>query len=257
MYARGNVAPTPAAAHARTMFIEVEATPNPDSLKFVPEESLLEDGSAGQVRVEPLAWLAAVPTSWSSPPLAQHFFSKQDARTCKLARDVLGIPHVTSVFVGGSFISVNKSEVAQWDAIRALVLHHMLEHLESGDPLFSTPPPTDAAHVITEDDDEVVAAIKDLMETRIRPAVQEDGGDIFLAGWDAATGTVKVRMAGSCVGCPSSTITLRNGVEAMLPHYVPEVQAIEAVEEGAAPQPPSPTGGVRVDFSNEGSGPIR
>ncbi|CAE7914335.1 NIFU5, partial [Symbiodinium sp. KB8] len=208
---------------SRGIFVEVEATPNPDSLKFVPNEPLMEE-----------------------------------ARSSKLVRELLRIPHVSSVFVSPTFLSVNKSEAVPWDAVRALVLHHMLEHFESGEPLLTELPAPDAAHMANEEDDEVVAAIKELMETRLRPAVQEDGGDIFLHSWDAVTGTVTVRMAGSCVGCPSSTVTLRNGVETMLKHYVPEVQAIEAVEgaaEGAPPPPP--TLEERLEAAGVPSGPVR
>ena len=204
------------ALSCRTMFIKVDSTPNPDALKFIPEAPLVDDESF----------------------TGQHYRTVADARNSKLVRELLRVPGISSVFVSRDFISVNKSEHTQWDAVRAMVLHLMLEHLddeEEGGGILQELPPVDSAHVVQDEDDEIVAAIKELMETRIRPAVQEDGGDIFFVSWDEGTGTVRVRMAGSCVGCPSSTVTLRNGVENMLQHYVPEVEAIEAVDEDGIP----------------------
>ncbi len=147
------------------------------------------------------------------------------------------------MFLGKDFISVNKQEDISWTPLKPIVLDAILDayaELDSkGTPLVEAPKDaavakdgsgapasSEAAH---EEDDEVVAMIKELLETRIRPAVQEDGGDIFYVAFDHDTGVVKVRMAGSCVGCPSSTATLRNGVENMLMHYIPEVRGIEQV----------------------------
>eukprot|EP01138_Halocafeteria_seosinensis_P010531 gb/GECG01010753.1/.p1 GENE.gb/GECG01010753.1/~~gb/GECG01010753.1/.p1 ORF type:complete len:314 (+),score=53.49 gb/GECG01010753.1/:1-942(+) len=193
----------------RGIFVEVEQTPNPDSMKFIPDE--------GEV----------LPEEYGS---SMHFSSLHDAKGSKLVRQILKIPHVTSVFLTNEFISVNKEEEADWDAVRTLVLHAILDHYAEGGPIV-TDAPVESDTAIQEGDSEIVATVKELLETRIRPAIQEDGGDIFYAGFDEDTNIVRVKMAGSCVGCPSSTVTLRNGVENMLKHYVPEVEGIEQVTE--------------------------
>jgi NFU1 iron-sulfur cluster scaffold homolog, mitochondrial len=142
---------------------------------------------------------------------------------------------VTGVFLGRDFISVNKSEQAQWEDIRPLILSTIMDALNSGKPILEGPAPgtdaSSASSMADDDDDEVVAMVKELIDTRIRPAVQEDGGDIFFVHFDHETGIVQLKMAGSCKGCPSSTATLRGGVESMLRHYIPEVEGIVEVEE--------------------------
>lgn len=141
---------------------------------------------------------------------------------------------MTGVFFGREFISINKKESVNWAPLKPIILDAIMDAFNEmetkGTPIIieTEPKPTDTQ--IQPEDDEVVAMIKELLETRIRPAVQEDGGDIFYEGFDPDTGIVKLRMAGSCVGCPSSTATLRGGVENMLMHYIPEVRGIEQVE---------------------------
>jgi len=125
---------------------------------------------------------------------------------------------------------MGKRAEANWGHIRTLVFSAIMDHYATGKPaLTSTPEITDTT--ILEDDDEVVAMIKELLESRIRPAVQEDGGDIRYVGFAPDSGIVTVQLAGSCVGCPSSSVTLKNGVENMLMHYIPEVTGVEALEE--------------------------
>lgn len=177
-----------------------------------------------------------------------HFKTMEDAAGCKLAKRLLKYKEITSVFLGRDFISVNKKEEVTWAALRPIVLDAMMDayseaEARGGDLVEAVAGSSSSSGAgaggsnsdtaITEEDDEVVAMIKELLETRIRPAVQEDGGDIFYVGFDPESGIVKVKMAGSCVGCPSSTATLRNGVENMLTHYIPEVKGIEQVKDEA------------------------
>jgi len=200
---------------SRSIFVKIESTPNPDSLKFIPENRDVLTESQGSGR---------------------QFDTVSSAKGSKLVRRLLKIAQVTSVFLGREFISVNKLEETSWAPLKPIILDAIMDAYNELDsnkvPILDDV--SDAAinsdTLISPDDSEVVAMIKELLETRIRPAVQEDGGDIFFEGFDEDTGVVKVRMAGSCVGCPSSTATLRNGVENMLMHYIPEVKSIEQVK---------------------------
>lgn len=190
-------------------------------MKFVPEDRIVLPAAFGN---------------------GVHFSDISQARGSKLARRLLKIKEVTGVFFGRDFVSVNKIEDVSWTSLRPIVLDAMMDAFAEADSKAASAgtasdeyglvedvqPSADTR--ITDDDDEVVAMIKELLETRIRPAVQEDGGDIFFMGFDEDSGIVKLKMAGSCVGCPSSTATLRNGVENMLMHYIPEVKGIEQVK---------------------------
>lgn len=135
---------------------------------------------------------------------------------------------ITRVFFGSDFITVTKSEEASWDFLKPEIFAAIMDFYSSGNPVFldsSTAASMDTA--IHEDDSETVAMIKELLETRIRPAVQDDGGDIEYRGFDPDTGVVKLKMQGACSGCPSSSVTLKSGIENMLMHYVPEVKSVE------------------------------
>lgn len=194
-------------ASRRSLFVRMDSTPNPDSMKFVPEgETVLPEEFGTGI----------------------HFSTIKDAKGSKLVRRLLKIDPVTDVFLGRDFISVNKQEEVDWQVLRPLVLNAIMDEMASGEPVI-TEAVSASDTAITEDDSEVVALIKELLETRIRPAVQEDGGDIMFKGFDEDTGIVKLQMAGSCVGCPSSTLTLKQGVENMLMHYITEVEGIEQV----------------------------
>ncbi|CAN4114396.1 unnamed protein product [Withania somnifera] len=187
----------------RTMFIQTQSTPNPLSLMFYPGKPVVEAGSAD-------------------------FPNARSAMNSPLAKALFGIDGITRVFFGSDFITVTKSEEASWDFLKPEIFAAIMDFYSSGNPVFldsSTAASMDTA--IHEDDSETVAMIKELLETRIRPAVQDDGGDIEYRGFDPDTGVVKLKMQGACSGCPSSSVTLKSGIENMLMHYVPEVKAVE------------------------------
>ena len=194
----------------RTMFIETESTPNPHSLKFSPGvEVLPEKFGTGM------------------------YLQKQEIRDMQrspLARELFQVDGVKGVFFSRDVITVTKMNDSVWNVLKPQIFSKILDFYGEENPkiiLDDTETVSDTA--ILDTDSEVVAMIKELMETRVRPAVQDDGGDIYFEGFDESTGIVKVRLAGSCVGCPSSSITLRNGVENMLQHYIAEVKGIEEV----------------------------
>ena len=181
------------------MFIQTETTPNPATLKFLPGQEVMSHGTANFVD------LAAAERS----PLATRIF---------------GVEGVTGVFFGSDFITVTKGAV-DWNDIKPAVLGSIMDHFTSGDPIvLASAESSDDA----EDDDGVVMQIKELLETRVRPAVAQDGGDIIFHGFE--DGIVHLEMHGACAGCPSSTMTLKHGIENMLKYYVPEVQEVRAGE---------------------------
>jgi Fe-S cluster biogenesis protein NfuA len=185
------------------MFIQTESTPNPATLKFLPGREVMGEGRVAD------------------------FDSRDAAGRSPLARALFDIPQVGRVFFGADFISVTKTD-GDWKHLKPGVLAIIMEHFTRELPLVeSGAEESDAASA--EEDSEVVAQIRDLIETRVRPAVAQDGGDIIYRGFDAASGVVFLHMRGSCAGCPSATMTLRNGIENLLKHYIPEVSAVEAV----------------------------
>jgi Fe-S cluster biogenesis protein NfuA len=184
------------------MFIQTEQTPNPATLKFLPGCAVMNAGTANFT--DPAAAAAR-------SPLAERLFS---------------LPEVSGVFLGSDFITVTKAGDNDWFQLKPAVLAAIMEHFTAGLPVVTgneeTAPAGDA-----EEDNEVVAAIKELLETRVRPAVAQDGGDIIFE--DFEDGIVYLHMQGSCSGCPSSTATLKAGIENMLRHYIPEVVEVRAV----------------------------
>lgn len=182
------------------MFIQTETTPNPASLKFLPGRAVMDAGTAS----------FADAASAAQSPLAERLFA---------------IDGVTSVYLGADFISVGKDENSDWYQLKPAVLGAIMEHYTSGQPIILGAPAASALD--GEEDDEVVSQIKELIETRVRPAVAQDGGDIVFHGFE--DGVVFLEMHGSCSGCPSSTATLKSGIENMLRHYVPEVLEVRAV----------------------------
>ena len=183
------------------MFIETEGTPNPATLKFLPGRDVMGQGTAD----------FAHPASATHSPLAQALF---------------GLPGVARVFLGGDFVTVTKSDDIEWSALRPQVLGAIMEHFVAGRPVVEGEAEA-ADEDVAPGDADVVAQIKELLDTRVRPAVASDGGDIVFRGY--RDGVVKLHMQGACSGCPSSSATLKHGIENMLRHYVPEVQRVEQV----------------------------
>ena len=206
---------TPVISQAiRTLFIQTENTPNPESIKFLPGRPVLDVDEGGEAGAGFFAVKA----------------DKEEIARSPLAKGLFGVDGVKSVYLGADFVTITKTAEFHWEHIRTPVFSAIMDHYASGKPALSRVAEiTDTT--IFDDDSEVVALIKEILEERIRPAVQEDGGDIRFVGFDEQTGLVQVRLAGSCVGCPSSSVTLKNGVENMLMHYIEEVKAVEAVEE--------------------------
>ena len=181
------------------MFIQTEKTPNPATIKFLPGQEVLASGS-------------------------MDFQSAEDAAASPLAQRLFKLPGVVGVFLGGDFVSVSKADDTDWNMLKSMVLTSLMEHLSTGQPII------DPALVKEDDgaeDDEITAQIKELLETRVRPAVMMDGGDIVFESFEK--GVVYLRMQGACAGCPSSTATLKMGIENMLKHFVPEVQEVRPV----------------------------
>jgi Fe-S cluster biogenesis protein NfuA len=185
------------------MFIQTEATPNPATLKFLPGRPVLENGTLD----------LRDPEQAAQSPLAERLF---------------GISGISGVFFGSDFIAVTKSG-SEWQQLKPMILGAIMEHFMSGEPLLAqgSAEPSDGGEFFETVDAETVATIKDLLETRVRPAVANDGGDITFRGFK--DGVVYLNMKGACSGCPSSTATLRHGIQNLLRHYVPEVNEVRPV----------------------------
>ena len=185
------------------MFIQTESTPNPNTLKFLPGRDVMGEGAVAD------------------------FPSAEQGERSPLAKALFAIPEVARVFFGSDFISVTKRD-GDWKHLKPAILGAVMEHFTRGLPLIEGSA-QETEETYSEEDSEVVEQIKVVIETRVRPAVAADGGDIIFKGFDGDSGIVSLHMQGSCAGCPSSTMTLKNGIENMLRHYVPEVTAVEAV----------------------------
>jgi Fe-S cluster biogenesis protein NfuA len=185
------------------MFIQTEQTPNPATLKFLPGRQVMPSGTA-------------------------NFTSADGAVRSPLAERLFVLPNVTGVFLGADFVTVTKSGDEDWRQLKPAILAEIMEHFTAGRPVLLTDAADGAvAGADAEEDDEVVSQIKELLETRVRPAVAQDGGDIIFH--DFEDGVVYLHMQGACSGCPSSTATLKAGIENMLRHYIPEVVEVRAV----------------------------
>lgn len=188
------------------MFIQTQDTPNPNSLKFIPGVQVLENNT-------------------------MDFPTRSAAYRSPLARQLFAIDGVSRVFFGPDFVTVSKADDnVEWSIIKPEVFATIMDFFTSNVPVVNTDDlETDSSHEMSGEEDETVLMIRELLDTRIRPTVQEDGGDITFVGFD--DGVVKLRLQGSCSSCPSSVGTLKNGVENMLQFYVPEVKSVEAVED--------------------------
>ena len=184
------------------MFIQTESTPNPATLKFLPGQAVLPGGTAD---------FPAADTAGNSP----------------LASRIFAVEGVTGVFFGHDFVTVTKAEGVEWDHIKPPILGAIMEHFQSGQPVIEGER-EETGHADHDGPDaEIVKQIKELLDTRVRPAVAQDGGDITFHGFER--GVVYLHMQGACAGCPSSTLTLKMGIENLLRHYIPEVVEVRPV----------------------------
>lgn len=183
------------------MFIQTEETPNPATLKFLPGQTILETGTLD-------------------------FSSQSDAQKSPLAQRLFAITGVTRVFLASDFVSVTKADDTDWSMLTPMVLAALMDHLSTGQPIMDAD--YAKAETAEEDDDEITAQIKELLNERVRPMVAMDGGDIVFERFE--DGVVFLQMRGACAGCPSSTMTLKSGIENMLRHYIPEVQEVRPSE---------------------------
>lgn len=185
------------------MFIQTEATPNPATLKFLPGQTVLGAGTAD-------------------------FPTADTAEKSPLAMRIFAVDGVVGVFLGTDFVTVTKADAMDWDVIKAPILGAIMEHFQSGQAVIEGDGPAASGHAAHDGEDgEIVDQIKELLDTRVRPAVAQDGGDIVFHGFDR--GVVYLHMQGACAGCPSSTLTLKMGIENLLRHYIPEVVEVRPV----------------------------
>ena len=190
------------------MLIETEPTPNPATLKFLPGRVVMETGT-------------------------RDFATPEEAEVSPLAEAIFALGDVTGVFFGRDFVSVTAAPGVEWPSLKPDVVAILLDHFSAAMPLFRqgsagfSVPPAESDIVDNPEDADIVAQIRELIETRVRPAVANDGGDIVYRGFDK--GKVYLQMQGACSGCPSSTATLKQGIESLLKHYVPEVTDVQAV----------------------------
>ncbi|KAB2883121.1 MAG: NifU family protein [Albidovulum sp.] len=184
------------------MFIQTESTPNPATLKFLPGLAVLDSGTAD-------------------------FPAPETAAKSPLARRIFAVEGVAGVFLGSDFVTVTKAEAVLWEHIKPAILGAIMEHFQSGAPVIEGER-AESAHAEQDGPDgDIVRQIKELLDTRVRPAVAQDGGDITFHGFDR--GVVYLHMQGACAGCPSSTLTLKMGIENLLRHYIPEVTEVRPV----------------------------
>ena len=186
------------------MFIQTETTPNPQTLKFLPGKVVMEEGTA-------------------------FFQNIEDSANSPFAKRLFEVDGVDGVFFGSDFITITKNETIDWQVMKPLLLNSIMDHFNSGDKTINKTENKDNASLKTDQNDtEVVKQIKELLDTRVRPAVAMDGGDIVYNSFK--DGIVYLHMQGACSGCPSSTATLKMGIENMLKHYVPEVQEVRPID---------------------------
>ncbi len=182
------------------MFIQTEATPNPSTLKFIPEQTIMGNGTA-------------------------NFNDKDSAVRSPLATRLFGVEGVDSIFLGSDFITVTKEDEKDWQVLKPMVLEALMNHFNSGEDVVKE---AEAGGEEAGEDSDIVKQIKELLETRVRPAVAQDGGDIIFHKFE--DGIVYLTMLGACSGCPSSGATLKHGIENMLRYYIPEIVEVRQAE---------------------------
>jgi Fe-S cluster biogenesis protein NfuA len=197
------------------MFIQTESTPNEASLKFIPGVPVMSSGGTYEI------------------------LDARSSLVSPLAVRLMGVDGITSIFYGPDFVTVSKDDSQPWSILKPEIFSILMEHFTSGKNLFKEDQaemdgPQDTK--ILDTDSEVVAMIKELLDTRVRPAIQEDGGDIEFKGFEDedGEGIVRLKLKGSCRGCSSSSVTLKSGIERMLTHYIPEVKTVEQVSPSPA-----------------------
>ena len=186
------------------MFIQTEETPNPSTLKFLPGKTILSKGTL-------------------------EFKDKEEASKFSLARELFGNVNVKGVFIGKDFITITKSDHVNWESLKPSILSKIHDFLSSGKKIEGQNRKKKVKENYNKKDLEIVKQINDLLDERIKPAVAQDGGDISFVKFD--NGIVYLELRGSCAGCPSSTITLKSGIENMLKYYIPEIVSVEAVNQ--------------------------
>lgn len=184
------------------MFIQTETTPNPNALKFLPGKTVNEN--------EP-----------------RNFFSKEEASDSPFSLKLFELDYVEGVYIGKDFITVTKANEADWDLMKPEILMIIMDFVSSGQELIKSTQKKDHQNIDNSNLSDAEKTIIEIIENKVRPSVAMDGGDIIYKGFE--NGIVLLELHGACSGCPSSTITLKNGIESMLKHYVPEVQEVEAV----------------------------
>jgi len=187
------------------MFIQTEQTPNPQTLKFLPGRVVMKEGTAFYQNI----------SEASNSPFAKRFFAVEE---------------IEGVFFGSDFITITKAEESEWETLKPIVLGVIMDHFNSDDSTIDIPSSVDGEKSLKENDtdSDIIKQIKELLDTRVRPAVAMDGGDIVFKNFE--DGIVYLHMQGACSGCPSSTATLKMGIENMLKHYVPEVTEVKPVD---------------------------
>lgn len=185
------------------MFIQIEETPNPKSLKFLPGVEILTDSTSLHL-------------------------TKKDENKSNLAKKLFSIDEVESILLGKDFISISLKNQDDWSYIKPKVLAYIMDFFETNSPILNEVDSQDKAEAESEEDSEIVSLIKELIEERVRPAVAMDGGDIIYHSF--IDGVVFVKLQGSCSGCPSSLITLKQGIENMLKYYIPEVKEVQSID---------------------------
>lgn len=193
------------------MFVQIEETPNPETLKFLPGRAVMESGTA-------------------------EFSDVEDAQRSPLASALFATQGVEGVFFGADFISVTKGASYEWSSLKPLVLGRIVDYFAIHETV--TVKITKEENLETEELDSISREIRELIDSRVRPAVAMDGGDITFDRFE--NGTAYLKLKGACSGCPSSSVTLKNGIESMLKYYIPEVKAVEASGDTESPSPQHP-----------------
>ncbi|ODV57918.1 NifU family protein [Ascoidea rubescens DSM 1968] len=191
----------------RSLFIQTATTPNEQALKFLPSTRILPDEQT------------------------KEYLSGRDAYSSPLAKKLFSIDDISSVMFGSNFITIAKKTSTDWSILKPEIFSILTEYLTNGKPIIDKNALEDPDTIINENDDEITSIIKELIFTRIRPAIQDDGGDIEFISFDSDIGKVRLKLKGACRTCDSSSVTLKNGVESMLKYYIEEVKIVEQINE--------------------------